>query len=71
MPKEYNKRTLIYDWDKVPIMFDIAYAANLLALTYEKVRRLCVAGVIPAHKISEHTWRINKKEFMEFVGVKE
>lgn len=69
MPKEYSQRTLIYDWAKVPIIMDIAYAANLLGLTYEYTRRLCVKGTIPAHKISDNSWRINKSELMKYVGL--
>jgi len=71
MPREKNKRVLIYDWSKVPIMFDVAYAANLLAFTYDHTRKLCVSGEIPAHKVGRNSWRINKSEFMEYVGAKE
>lgn len=69
MPKEYNKRTYVTDWNKVPIIFDIAYAANLLGMTYEYARRMCVKGIIPAHKISANSWRINKSEFMKYLGL--
>ena len=71
MPKEYNKRTLICDWAKVPIIMDIAYAANLLGLTYESTRRLCKGGQLRAHKIGENSWRINKLDLMKFVGIEE
>ena len=68
MPKEYNRRDLIYDWSKVPVIMDIAYAANLLGLTYEYTRRMCKNGQIPAYKIGENSWRINKSDLMKFVG---
>ena len=68
MPKEYKRQTIITDWSKVPVLFDIAYAAELLALTYDQTRRLVASGVIPAHKISKNSWRINKSEFMAYVG---
>ena len=68
MAKQYKKRVLITDWSKVPVLFDVAYAANLLGLTYDHTRKLCVAGIIPAHKIGRNSWRINKNEFMEYVG---
>ena len=68
MPKEYNKRTFIYDWAHVPIIVDIPYVANLLGLSHEWVRSVCVAGTRPAHKIGQNTWRINKSDLMKFVG---
>ena len=68
MPKEYNKRTLIYDWSHVPIIMDVAYVANLLGITYECARRMCKSGQLPAHKVGE-AWRINKSELMKFVGL--
>ena len=69
MPKEYNKRTLIYDWSHVPIIMDVAYVANLLGLTYEYTRRMCKRGEIPAYKVGEQSWRINKSDLMKFVGL--
>lgn len=71
MPKEYQKRTFVTDWSKVPIVFDVAFAANLLALSYEQTRALCAKGVIPACKVSGRSWRINKKDFMKFIGATE
>lgn len=68
MPKEYNRKYLIYDWSAVPVIIDIAFAANLLGLTYECTRRMCKNGQIPAFKLGENSWRINKSDLMKFVG---
>lgn len=68
MPREYNRKMIVTDWSKVPVMFDVAYAAELLGFTYDHTRKLCVSGIIPAHKVGRNTWRINKTEFMQYVG---
>ncbi len=61
----------ITDWDQVPVVFDVAMAARILAINYDKVRQMCRNGEIPAYKIGTNSWRINKSEFMEWLGLKE
>ena len=69
MPNQYRNKKYVTDWSQVPVLFDVAYAANLLGFTYDHTRRLCVAGIIPAHKVGRNSWRINKSEFMEYLGI--
>ncbi|MBO6231761.1 MAG: helix-turn-helix domain-containing protein [Ruminococcus sp.] len=61
----------ITDWDQVPVVFDVGMATRILAVSDQKVRKMCRSGEIPAYKIGENSWRFNKDEFMEWLGAKE
>ncbi|MBR5089548.1 MAG: helix-turn-helix domain-containing protein [Ruminiclostridium sp.] len=65
------KSNNITDWAQVPVVFDVAMASRILAINYDKVRQMCRDGIIPAYKIGTNSWRINKDEFMEWLGAKE
>ena len=59
------KRPVLTSWDSIPIVLDIGYAAMVLGVSIETVRKACVAGTLPAFKIND-LWRINKKDLMIF-----
>lgn len=60
-----KKIVLITSWDSVPVVIDIGYAARILGVTAETVRKACASGDIPAFKIRD-MWRINKKDLMVY-----
>lgn len=51
----------INNWDSVPIILDLAFAANILGISEEQTRRLCVSGELPARKIGG-MWRLTKED---------
>lgn len=68
MTRQYNRRArqLVYSWDDVPVLIDVAMAAQILGFTVEHTRRLLCQGKIPGHKM-DRDWRINKEAFWTFV----
>ena len=62
-----NMKELITSWEKVPVVIDIGYVANLLRVSIETVRKACINGSLPAFKVNG-MWRINKKDLMIFCG---
>ena len=53
------------NWDSVPVMFDLPYAAMLTGKTYDHLRAMAKAGTFPAHKIGKEI-RIDKEEVLEW-----
>lgn len=69
MPRERP----ITNWEDVPVVFDVPYAARLFGFTADIMSRKCAKGEFPAHKIFGK-WRINKDEAIEYFlkqGVKQ
>ena len=64
----YHKNKIITHWSQVPIVMDLAMVSLILDMSNEHIRRMCVKGVIPAHKIGSE-WRINKQDLMNYLGV--
>ncbi len=56
----------IVSWDRVPVIFDIPLAAEILGFNQEYTRQLLASGEIPAFKVG-NSWRINKSEFLEWI----
>lgn len=58
----------ITTWEKVPQIMETDYAALLLGLNANTLRRKARNGEIPAIKIGPRLWRFEKSALMEFVG---
>jgi excisionase family DNA binding protein len=57
------KKLKIRNWEDIPPIFDIAYATELLRMSYSCVVRLAQNGQLPgATKIGKQ-WRINRDKF--------
>lgn len=54
------------NWDKVPVIFDIAYAATLLGISLDTMHKLCQKGKFPAFKVGK-LWRVNKDDLMTYI----
>ncbi|MEA5057586.1 MAG: helix-turn-helix domain-containing protein [Anaerotignum propionicum] len=57
------------NWEDVPIIFDLAFAATLTGFSSERLRQLSRAGEFPARKIgigNHAVWRIDKDEFVSW-----
>lgn len=57
----HSKRELVYNWDAVPVMVDIAWVARILGKTQDCLRKAAAAGRFPAHKVLGE-WLIDKEE---------
>lgn len=54
------------NWDEVPVLFDVPYAARLLRVSADVLSRKCKSGEFPAHKVFNQ-WRIRKDELIAFI----
>lgn len=61
---------IIKSWNEVPLIIDAGYAADLLGVTDETIKRGCRNGSIKAFKVDNGHWRITKDEIMRICGVK-
>lgn len=61
---------IIKSWNEVPLIIDAGYAADLLGVTDETIKRGCRNGSIKAFKIGNGHWRIAKDEIMRVCGAK-
>lgn len=67
------KRTVIYDWDELPLLMTSGEVANLLHTTDDNIRKLAANGEIKASKFARR-WLINKmdlKDYLERISNKE
>lgn len=55
----------IYNWDEVPLILDLPYAARLLGCSVQLIRKKCQDGNIPAFKIGV-MWRIRKEDMIAY-----
>ncbi len=66
-----NIRTkFVYSWDEVPVLIDVSYACIILGVTDDTVQKLLRSGKLKGFKI-DRSWRIRKKDLMNFVGESE
>ena len=54
------------NWDKVPVFFDLAYAATLLGLSLDSLHKLCQRGQFPAFKVGK-LWRVRKCDLVAYI----
>ncbi|MGN0618465.1 MAG: helix-turn-helix domain-containing protein [Ruminiclostridium sp.] len=69
MSNQNCKQKNITTWEQVPVIFDVPMAARLLGMSDQMIRQMCRKGKIPAYKIGENSWRFNKGDFMEHLGI--
>ena len=62
----------VYDWEsEVPAIMDLPFAARLVGLNIDTLRRLSEKGKLPAFKLSDNSWRIRKCKLLEFIEMRE
>ena len=61
-----GKNAKIREWAEVPTIIDLPFAARLLGRSYERTKRDCQAGRLPAFKVGVE-WRIQKDRLAEFI----
>jgi len=58
-----KRQKLTTDWDDVPVVMDLPYAARILALTPETLIKRAKAGTFPAYKEGK-VWRVRKESLI-------
>lgn len=53
-------------WDRVPVVFDLPYAATLLGVSLDRIRKLAQRGEFPAFKVGK-LWRVNKTDMLAYL----
>lgn len=56
----------VYRWEDVPVIIDLPYAAVLLGVSIECLKRWSRDGKLPAFKVGK-LWRINKADLINFI----
>ena len=65
--KKRRKGEFVTNWEEVPVIIDIPYAAWLLGCSMENVRKMCQFGKLKAFKLGDKMWRIRKEAIIEFM----
>jgi excisionase family DNA binding protein len=53
-------------WEHVPVVFDLSYAAVLLGVSLDRLRKLAQRGEFPAFKVGK-LWRVNKTDMLSYM----
>ena len=61
-----KKKDFLYNWDDVPVVVDVPYAAWVLGVTPETVRKECQRGKLKAFKVADTCWRIRKDDLIAY-----
>ena len=59
----------ITSWDKVPIVMDLPYAARIVGVTPENLKKRCQRGQFPAYKEGA-LWRVEKDELRNYMRMR-
>jgi excisionase family DNA binding protein len=54
------------DWNRVPVIFDLTYAAALLGVSTDRMHKLAQQGRFPAFKVGK-LWRVNKTDMLSYI----
>jgi excisionase family DNA binding protein len=54
------------DWNRVPVIFDLSYAAALLHVSLDWLHKLAQRGQFPAFKIGK-LWRVHKDDLLNYI----
>ncbi len=67
--KATPKERPITSWEKAPQMMKTDYAALLLGLNPDTLRRMARRGDVPAVRVGSRLWRFEKNSLMAWAGV--
>lgn len=63
-------KSLIYNWDSVPIVFDIPIMVKIIGKSYDTIKKMCQKGQIPAFKAGNE-WRFRKDSIQKWIDDQE
>ena len=55
-------------WEKAPQLMETDYAALLLGIAPDTLRRMARRGDVPAKRLGRKLWRFEKSELMAWTG---
>lgn len=61
----------ITSWEKAPLIMDTEYAALLLGLYPDTLKRMARNGEVPVKRFGKKLWKFEKSALMAWAGVKE
>lgn len=59
-----------HTWDNAPPMMDTYYAAGVLGLNPDTLRRMARRGDVPVKRVGPRLWRFEKDALMAWAGIK-
>lgn len=63
-------KSLIYNWDSVPIVFDIPIMVKIIGKSYDTIKKMRQKGQIPAFKAGNE-WRFCKDSIQKWIDDQE
>lgn len=54
------------DWNRVPVIFDLAYASALLDISLDRMHKLAQQKRFPAFKVGK-LWRVRKDDLVAYI----
>lgn len=60
------KTKFVYNWDEVPVVVDLHYAAALLGVSEECLKKRAQKGQFPAFKATS-LWRVTKADLIDYI----
>lgn len=60
------KKKFVYNWEDVPVIIDLPYAAVLLGSSVDCLKRLSRNGIFPAFKHGGE-WRVTKDDLLAYI----
>lgn len=61
----------VTSWEKAPVIMETDYAALLLGIAPDTLRRMARRGDVPAKRYGAKLWRFEKSSLMAWAGVKD
>ena len=65
------KTVIVTNWDELPIIMDLPLAARVLGVVPETLKKYAIAGVFPAFKPDNKSWRVTKDALKKYIKEKE
>ena len=62
-----NKSQIITNWDQVPVVIDLPFAARILGQSIETLKKRSQRGELPGAFKAGREWRINKAALRNYI----
>lgn len=60
-------KKVISSWDELPLVLDLPLVAQILGFNLRTIQRKAQNSEIPAKKIFDKEWRVEKEELKKFI----
>ena len=65
-PKKAITPAQVTTWERIPVIFDLSFAACLIRMDQENLRKIARSGGFPAFKVGTK-WRVRKTDLSEWI----